>query len=273
MPEKFAIGATLQLALRETRGIITDPRTLAVFGIIVSVFAITGPFGTREQLGFIERLSFWLVAQAMSWTVAIFSIRLADIAFGSRLEPAALRIGVTGAVAGVPVSLASLAFDGMPWRDGATLDIATVTATFATSIALTIAFSALCQLALRSDTAPPLSTGVIAESSPAAPAILARMPLEKRGPLIRLSAADHYVEVTTGHGKCLLLMRLADAIAETEPVEGMQIHRSHWVALDAVTRVGPEGSRMVAVMIDGFSVPVSRAQAKHLRNRVEARRK
>jgi hypothetical protein len=273
MPRKFAIGGALQLALRETRDIITNPRTIAVFIIIVAVFAITGPFGTLEQQGLLERFGFWLVAQAMSWTIAIFSIRLADIAFGSGVQPDVLRIGVTGAVAGVPVSLASLAFDGMPWRGGEPLDAETVIRTFATSIPLTVAFSALCWLALRPDTAPPTADGSLPQAPTGIPPILGRLPVEKRGTLFRLSAADHYVEVATSQGTTLVLMRLADAIAESSPVEGLQIHRSHWVALDAVTKVGPEGGRMVAIMKDGYPVPVSRAQAAELRRRLDARRK
>jgi LytTr DNA-binding domain len=272
MPENFANGGPIQLALRETLVIISNPRTLMVFAIIVLVFAVTGPFGTLEEQGFIERLGFWLVAQAASWLIAIFSITLADIAFGQRLEPAPFRIVATGIVAGIPVSLASLVFDGMPWRSGEPLDAETILRTFSTSIPLTIAFSALCWLALRNDAVEPDSARHpdVTASLSNIPPILARLPVEKRGALIRLSAADHYVEIVTVNGTGLVLMRLADAIAEAAPTEGMQVHRSHWLALAAVKSVKADGGRMLVEMPHGETIPVSRAQAPELRRRLES---
>ena len=65
-------------------------------------------------------------------------------------------------------------------------------------------------------------------------ALLARLPHGTRGKLLHLAVADHPVDVTTDRGHALVLIRLSDAIAETAPTPGLQVHRSHWVALDAV---------------------------------------
>src|SRR5690606_17132350 len=73
-----------------------------------------------------------------------------------------------------------------------------------------------------------------AEDIPPRPAVLNRLPHHLRGRLIYMSMQDHYVDVHTDRGNALVLMRLGDAIAETGATPGLQIHRSHWVALDAV---------------------------------------
>ena len=90
------------------------------------------------------------------------------------------------------------------------------------------------------------------------PALLDRLPFDKRGPLLALSVSDHYVEVRTSKGHELLLMRLSDAIRETAPEPGLQIHRSHWVAKSAVQSARRDGARAFLTLIDGTEVPASR---------------
>lgn len=68
----------------------------------------------------------------------------------------------------------------------------------------------------------------------------------------------------------MLLMRLADAIAETGGDTGMQVHRSHWVAYGAVEGLEREAGktpRLILVMSDGARVPVSRSHAAAVRAR------
>lgn len=92
----------------------------------------------------------------------------------------------------------------------------------------------------------------------APPTVLARLPLEKRGALIALSAEDHYVRVTTTAGTELVLMRLSDAMAEVGQTQGLQVHRSHWVAQDQVIKVTRIGDRGELTLSDGSTCPISR---------------
>nr|WP_258571113.1 LytTR family DNA-binding domain-containing protein [Flavimaribacter sediminis] len=92
-----------------------------------------------------------------------------------------------------------------------------------------------------------------------------RLPVELRGKLQYLTVQDHYVEVVTDKGSYLVLMRLGDAIAETAPVEGLRIHRSHWVALSAVGRIRREGDRLLVETVGGAVLPVSRSHRAALR--------
>ncbi|MFP5340917.1 MAG: LytTR family DNA-binding domain-containing protein, partial [Gammaproteobacteria bacterium] len=90
------------------------------------------------------------------------------------------------------------------------------------------------------------------------PPLLERLPRAQRGRLIHIEVSDHYVDVTTDRGKGLILMRLSDAIRETAPAAGLQVHRSHWVALDAVKRGTRVGGKPVLELENGTLVPVSR---------------
>jgi hypothetical protein len=85
-----------------------------------------------------------------------------------------------------------------------------------------------------------------------------RLQYEVRGPLVRIEAQDHYLNVVTQKGSALILMRLGDAIAELDGL-GLQIHRSHWVAVQGVSKPRRAKGRDVLVMVDGAEVPVSRS--------------
>ena len=84
-------------------------------------------------------------------------------------------------------------------------------------------------------------------------------------PIIALNAEDHYVAVHAGDRSEMVLMRLADAIAEAGRDHGLQVHRGWWVATDAVARSRREGRGLVLVLANGLEVPVSRANVARVR--------
>lgn len=94
--------------------------------------------------------------------------------------------------------------------------------------------------------------------TPAIARLVMRLEPGLRSPLVRLAVRDHYVDVVTQTGAASVLMRLADAIAETEGTPGLQVHRSHWVALAAVRGQLRENGKLFLKMADGALVPVSR---------------
>ncbi|XUU59735.1 LytTR family DNA-binding domain-containing protein [Erythrobacter sp. HA6-11] len=80
-----------------------------------------------------------------------------------------------------------------------------------------------------------------------------------------IEADGHYIRVHTDLGSEMVLMRLGDAIAETGGVQGAQVHRSWWVARDAVARDTRKDGKVVLELAGGQEVPVSRTRAKELR--------
>lgn len=79
------------------------------------------------------------------------------------------------------------------------------------------------------------------------------------GPLLALSSEDHYVRAHSETATALILIRLRDAMAELDPaVEGMQVHRSWWVARNAVTGHKRSDRALRLVLRNGLDVSVSR---------------
>jgi hypothetical protein len=104
-------------------------------------------------------------------------------------------------------------------------------------------------------------------SQPAPPKFLERLPLKLRGAEVwAVEAEDHYLRLHTSRGQDLILLRLADAIAELEGLEGAQVHRSWWVARDAIADARRGDGRATLTLRDGSEVPVSRTYAKVLRD-------
>jgi DNA-binding LytR/AlgR family response regulator len=64
----------------------------------------------------------------------------------------------------------------------------------------------------------------------------------------------------------LILLRLSDAIAELEGIEGAQIHRSWWVARHAVVGMKKAGHGITLVLKGGVEAPVSRPNRKAFRD-------
>lgn len=92
-----------------------------------------------------------------------------------------------------------------------------------------------------------------------------RLALAEGEEILRLSGSDHVVEVATTTGVVTLRLRLADAIAEMEPVPGICTHRSHWVALSAIVGLQQEeAGKPVVLLCNGDRVPVSRTYRPRL---------
>ena len=100
------------------------------------------------------------------------------------------------------------------------------------------------------------------------PKFLERLPLKLRGAEVwAVEAEDHYLRLHTSKGQDLILMRLSDAVAELEGIEGAQVHRSWWIARDAITDAQRGDGRATLTLKDGSDVPVSRTYARVLREK------
>lgn len=93
---------------------------------------------------------------------------------------------------------------------------------------------------------------------------LERLPLKFRGAtLYALSAEDHYVRVHTDRGEELVLMRLRDAVQSLGATDGIQVHRSWWVAREGIADRRRDGRKHILVLKSGVEVPVSRTMASN----------
>lgn len=97
-------------------------------------------------------------------------------------------------------------------------------------------------------------------------ALTGKLPVRLRNAdILALQSEDHYLRVHTANGEALILMRLSDAIAAVENLEGAQTHRSWWVARAAIEHAGKSGGRAELTLTGGIKAPVSRSFYPKLR--------
>jgi hypothetical protein len=127
---------------------------------------------------------------------------------------------------------------------------------------------ALDRLGEKSPAAATPSGNPAAPTTPSAvPVVFAdRLPAKFRaGAIYAVSAEDHYLRVHTSAGETMILMRLADAIRELAALEGLQTHRSWWVARQGLADVSRGDGKVTLKLKSGVEAPVSRANLKVVR--------
>lgn len=98
---------------------------------------------------------------------------------------------------------------------------------------------------------------------------LDRLPAALGRDVVYLKVRSHYVNVVTTAGSGALLMRFADAVAELGD-QGMQVHRSYWVARRHVVGIERRAERTVLLLAGGEQVPVSRTYLAAVREALPA---
>ena len=67
----------------------------------------------------------------------------------------------------------------------------------------------------------------------------------------------------------MLLMRMGDLVDLLTDIDGIQIHRSHWVAVSQVKRIEKNGRKHDVHLRDGRVLPVSSNRLDQARARIE----
>ena len=89
-------------------------------------------------------------------------------------------------------------------------------------------------------------------------------PAHAAADLISMSMQDHYVEITTTRGSEMVLMRFSDAIAKAKGVDGIRVHRSHWVATRFISDFHKSGRKAKVTLETGLQLPVSQTYVPKL---------
>jgi len=240
------------MALRELRADFSKRPVLVGLIALGLILGISGPFNTFELLPAIPRLVYWVAIVVLTFAVGGVVSTIVHMTLDHRLNwlsyvVSTVAIGVTVTFVLSFINLATFGIWFENWV-GFFNQLGVVTL-----ISGVVEFS---HLALRNNDTT--------KSMAPAP-LLNRLPLEKRGEIVALSAEDHYVRITTTKGTELVLMRLSDAINEIGDVSGLQVHRSHWIAVNQVKEVKRIGDRAEALVSDGTTHPISRGYMKAAR--------
>ena len=255
----FVTDSPSQFALRQWWRHICQPRTLVGLGGAVLVLTLAGPFRTETALGLPLRFAYWALTVLGSYS-------LGTLTFGYFARTSLAKLGhlrTTLVIAFISAALVTVLVAGLnrvflglaPSLAQAPVYIGTI---FVVALIISLVISFLMQPASEGDATE-------RDGGPEAPRLLARLPIDKRGPLVAISSEDHYVRIRTLHGEEMVLMRLSDAIDEAAPAPGLQVHRSHWVATDQVRAARRDGDRAVLTVHGDVEIPVSRANVAAIR--------
>lgn len=273
-----AIPCICQVTLREMteRLQISFRRILlelwAMF-LLASAVGFMGPFGTYLNEGLVERIiHWWQLLMGAYLLIRPAILMLLHLARSTELPARSVTFW------GVVVSSAPLAFI---WRSVGQQEFRELD-----GYAGLLPFSLLCSLAVlgvsqwaetvdlrgrrrRPEPSGPadstLTEAQADEAPPASgPALRTRLSDSFAGPILALQSEDHYVRVHGENASELVLIRLRDAIAEMAGVEGMQVHRSWWIARDAVASSQPSGRSWTITLKNGAIAPVARDSVERL---------
>ena len=228
---------------------------------IIALFAFIGPFGTYDSMGLLGRVGYWTVAMGANWLVcaSVMGLALHIVDAGSRRR-LLLTTGATALLAAVPgtgvVFTAEVLFRP-DYTDETSLPAIYLSVAV---LMLVIGYVVVTvRVRQRGDSEEDAAAASDNGASDPAARFLDRLPPELGRDLIYLKMADHYVEAFTAAGSTLVLMRFADAIAELKGTNGLQVHRSYWVAREHVAGTVRHNGRRTLRLTGGHEVPVSRS--------------
>ncbi len=239
--------------LAEVKADLRSHVPLVLWILTAFCLALMGPFGSYGVLSFGERLLFWspvmaiVIAMATAIRALVYgTLGLTDFRRGAVLITLLFCLVVCPPLYLMFQTLFAVGNGELPsfWE-----------------IVLLVGSLSLgvCSLRLSVQSAAPAAVGLSR--------LMQRMEPSVRGELLSISVRDHYVDVCTSRGQVSLLMRFGDAMADASPVDGVQVHRSHWVAWDAIAAVESADGRAVLRLKRGETIPVSRSH----REKLEAR--
>ena len=232
-------------------------------GVTISLFAalflaLSGAFGSGEA-PLVRRLIYWVPLMLVGWVWGAFVAGLFRFGHGQRRHVWLRVVGASLAMA-LPFSFVVAGFSRLLYGAYVGLDDAPglLLAVIAVALVMT-SLNVLTEQRLVTEAAAPAALP---------PRFLDRLPVKLRGAEVwAVEAEDHYLRLHTSRGQDLILMRLSDAVAELEGIEGAQVHRSWWVARDAITDARRSDGRATLTLKGGSEVPVSRTYARMLRER------
>lgn len=264
--------------LRELRAVASSRNFWIVLSAIVILFTVIGPFGSIAMpVG--PRFGFWLINLVISTWIAMICVVVISHYLELYVASSFVRVLAGSLFSCLPngVYLMLLIYS---WH-GTPLTLETYLTNVAQSLPLSLVFTLIFRSALTDDgvlaaagrepaavqppSADPSVRDVPVETrqptNPEPPALLSRLKPENRAPVLRLSAEDHYTLTVTTRGRELVLIRFSDALAELGATEGVQIHRSHWVARAAFEGLETASGKLMLRLKDGTMLPVSRGMA------------
>lgn len=223
---------------------------------VVVLLTMMGPFGTDDLLGPAARLVYWGMVSLSCYFTTLVTVTPVFLVLRGLGVDWRVNSLLSGAIAGIPSFVIVFYLNTQIFSLGAgTLEnytqlffVIVVTSVIGTALHMTIVEEFRHPREVRRQERERILTKRLSD----------RLDDSVVGRLISMQAQGHYVEVTTSRGKQLVLMRLKSAVSDVEELDGWQVHRSWWVAKDAVETVKRVNGRPQLTLKNGTTVPVSK---------------
>lgn len=232
--------------------------------VVGLLLGMLGPFGTYALLPLLPRLAYWLSVVSLNWLLCDLAIRYSAARVPTDLRGCSLLVPLGGSFL---VSIPATGVVHMANTLAGMERSAGLLALYWKVLLLcaVISGAAYTWANRRQEEGQPASVNSEAEAADEGLSLfLARLPGPLPGRLVCLEMQDHYLAVHTTGGSELILCRMEDAARELQGL-GQRVHRSWWVAQDAVVGTEREGQRQFLRLRDGRSVPIGRTYRARLK--------
>lgn len=234
-------------------------RALSFAAVVGALLGIVGPFGSYLNDGVLMRVLYWS------------GVTVAAVVIAGVMVPPLMRVGlrvglpwpfslaVAMAIADVPIAILSTAIVRWLWA----WQVSRLGPADFYSQTLLMSFCGLGLWLLVEQAWKSLRWAERAPSSAPLPARVA----EPAEPVLCLQMEDHYVRVHRASGSSLELMPLQEAVRRFGTADGLQVHRSWWVAGAAVAQVERDVRNWRLRLTNGTTVPIARNRIAEVRAR------
>lgn len=248
------------------------PPTLGMWALFALLATLMGPFGTYATLEWLPRLVYWTLICGLA-VVTDYAVR--DLVGRCQTTPRSIRFEALS-VLGMTLFFSPMVYFVSRSVGGKIF----LFSDYFWRIALFVFLSSTMISALRriqrmqhklidveaAAIADPPAPNQNPTSLPQAPVaatvpecrLMKRLPEKTQGPVLHLSAQDHFVMVELATETIQLRMRFSDAVREMDGIKGYITHRSHWVAEVAIDGSRTKNGKFYLMLTSGTLVPVSR---------------
>ena len=238
---------------------LVNKRSLIINAVFALVLGFLGPFGSFN-IPLFERLIYWFVLFNLGYIIYFYSYKLSDRIFNNKNPHIVLTYVFPSLVATLPISFLVLTASSF-FTHHSPYSLKYLLLILPNVFILGVIIDAIMKL-IHKDQKTDHTIQVPGQD------FINRLPNNLGENLICISMEDHYLLAYTDLGNHMMLMRMKDAIIELKEYPGMQVHRSYWVASNAVSHSKKELRKNILVMSNGMEIPVSR---KHLAQVKEAK--
>ncbi len=235
-----------------------------ILGLAVAtglLLALLAPFRTADIFALWELTAFWALSSIFGCYL-LYALHLVAQGFArTRDIPPRIWVPLSAIIAAIPTTLIVHALGPALNSD---IRLSAFWQLFPSVAVLCLPLQYIIHLILQNDTiraeAPQIlhseATSVV--SGGAEQILIDKLPLHLGRNILCMKTEDHYLRVYTEAGNTLVLLRMGDAENAVGGIDGLRVHRSWWVARNAVVEAVPAGNALQLRLTNGLEVPVSR---------------